>query len=198
MTLELAASSLLVITDSHDVVPTVILAVGSYLRTKSDRGGQAAAKLGGRNTSTTVDSWASSQAVREVMRANRKRDTGPELRLRSQLHLLGLRYRLGRRIKTSPPVMPDLVFPVTHVAVFVDGCFWHGCPAHGFQPRTNASYWARKIALNRIRDGLVDRKLLAIGWRTVRVWEHDDPARAATSIKVIVRTIGGKRGLTKG
>lgn len=133
-------------------------------------------------------SWASSPQARNVMRANRKRDTNPELRLRRQVHKLGLRYQLGRRIAGEPPVMPDLVFAGAKLAVFVDGCFWHGCPDHGVQPRTNIDYWGPKIQKNKARDQRVDRSLQALGWQTVRIWEHEDPVKAAARIRSIVET----------
>jgi DNA mismatch endonuclease, patch repair protein len=122
------------------------------------------------------------------MRANRKRDTGPELRLRKHLHRLGLRYQLGRRIATTPPVVPDVVFPRAKVAVFVDGCFWHGCPIHGVQPKVNSSYWFAKISLNRRRDQAVDENLIGLGWQAIRIWEHEDPREAAARVKSIVRS----------
>lgn len=122
------------------------------------------------------------------MRANRKRDTSPELRLRRQLHRLGLRYQLGRRILAKPPVTPDLVFPRAKVAVFVDGCFWHGCPEHGVQPRTNSEYWGPKIQMNRARDQRTDKNLQGFGWQTVRIWEHEDPVKAAAHIRSVVDT----------
>ena len=67
---------------------------------------------------------------------------------------------------------PDFVFPALKLAVFVDGCFWHGCPIHGTRPRTNAAFWRKKISTNRTRDRLVTRTLRARGWRVLRIWEH--------------------------
>jgi DNA mismatch endonuclease (patch repair protein) len=122
------------------------------------------------------------------MRANRKRDTGPELRLRRHLHRLGLRYQLGRRIATTPPVVPDVVFLRAKVAVFVDGCFWHGCPIHGVQPKVNSSYWFAKISLNKRRDQAVDENLIGLGWQAIRIWEHEDPREAAARVQSIVRS----------
>ena len=69
-------------------------------------------------------------------------------------------------------VKPDFVFPKLKLAVFVDGCFWHGCPQHFIQPRGNAAFWRKKIAANRTRDRLVNRTLRKMGWRVLRVWEH--------------------------
>jgi DNA mismatch endonuclease (patch repair protein) len=116
------------------------------------------------------------------MQGNRKRDTRPELALRSELHRRGLRYRVDVRPITSLRCRADLVFRRQKVAVFVDGCFWHGCPEHGTSPKTNASYWSAKIARNMERDQLNDAELSAAGWTVVRVWEHDLPADAASRI----------------
>lgn len=120
------------------------------------------------------------------MRRVRGRDTSCEVALRRELHRRGLRYRLRRDL----PGKPDVVFVRARVAVFVDGCFWHGCPEHCRVPATNRAYWERKIARNRERDAAATSSLRAAGWRVVRVWEHDvrtDPARAARRIERAVR-----------
>jgi DNA mismatch endonuclease (patch repair protein) len=126
---------------------------------------------------------------REIMQANRRRDSKPELALRSALHRTGLRFRVDHPIRTPGrrPVRPDVVFPVRRVAVFVDGCFWHGCPTHGTQPTTNGSYWAQKIEANRHRDTSTTNTLEADGWTVLRFWEHDDPAEAAKRVAEAVR-----------
>jgi len=124
------------------------------------------------------------------MRANRRRDTGPELRLRSALHALGLRFRVDRRPDVAIPCRADVVFSRRRVAVFVDGCFWHGCPTHYAAPSTNGSYWAAKVEGNRRRDAATAAALEAAGWQIVRVWEHDDAARAAQAIDALVRRAG--------
>jgi DNA mismatch endonuclease (patch repair protein) len=79
----------------------------------------------------------------------------------------------GWRRKQKVFGKPDFVFPKLKLAVFVDGCFWHGCPKHGTQPKNNATYWRFKIARNQSRDQLVTRKLRALGWRVLRIWEHE-------------------------
>ncbi|MFI7038400.1 very short patch repair endonuclease [Microbispora rosea] len=127
-------------------------------------------------------SWASSPAVRTIMRANRSRDTKPELALRSAIHSRGLRYRVD-----VPPIpglrrRADLVFTKARVAVFSDGCYWHGCPDHYRPARRNDQFWSDKIARNQARDKDTDAKLLAAGWLVIRVWEHEDPARAADRV----------------
>jgi DNA mismatch endonuclease (patch repair protein) len=125
----------------------------------------------------------SSAAVSAVMRANRKRDTGPELRLRSALNRRGLRYRLGVAIVADGVrVVPDVVFPSRGVAVFLDGCWWHRCPEHANEPRANTGYWLPKLARNVERDRRVDAALRADGWAVVRVWEHEEPDPAARRI----------------
>lgn len=65
------------------------------------------------------------------------------------------------------------MFPKLKTAVFVDGCFWHGCPKHATQPKTNAAFWRKKIATNKARDRRVNRALRRCSWRVVRVWEHE-------------------------
>lgn len=123
------------------------------------------------------------------MRANRRRDTEPELALRSLLHRAGLRFRVDLPIRpgSGRPIRPDIVFPRRRVAVFVDGCFWHGCPIHATQPATNAEYWGDKIVENRARDARTTEALEALGWTVRRFWEHEDPARAAEAVEAMVR-----------
>jgi DNA mismatch endonuclease (patch repair protein) len=70
-------------------------------------------------------------------------------------------------------VRPDFIFPRLKLAIFVDGCFWHGCPRHGTQPKGNRAFWKRKFARNLARDTLVNRTLRRSGWRVLRVWEHE-------------------------
>jgi DNA mismatch endonuclease, patch repair protein len=128
-------------------------------------------------------SWASSQASRAVMRANRGRDTVPELALRSAVHALGLRYRVNIRPLREVPRTADLVFTRAKVAVFLDGCFWHGCAQHHRPAKgATAGFWNEKIAYNRRRDANTDERLRQAGWYVVRVWEHEDPQEAALSI----------------
>jgi DNA mismatch endonuclease, patch repair protein len=122
------------------------------------------------------------------MRANRRRDTRPELRLRRLLHGRGMRYRVDHRVELpSGKVRVDIAFPRRRVAVFVDGCFWHGCPEHGTSPRSNAAYWRAKLARNRDRDRRNDQELGALGWQVIRIWEHESPQSAADSVIESVR-----------
>ncbi|MER3453275.1 MAG: very short patch repair endonuclease [Chloroflexota bacterium] len=98
-----------------------------------------------------------------------RESTGPELALRRLLHARGLRFRLHRR---DLPGTPDIVLPRARIAVFVDGCFWHGCPEHGTLPKHNREWWAAKLAANVERDRRKDEELVALGWLPLHFWEH--------------------------
>lgn len=122
------------------------------------------------------------------MEANRSRDTRPEVLLRSALHRAGLRFRKNLRVKArSVSVRVDVVFPRRRVAVFIDGCFWHGCPEHLTWPKANADWWRAKIERNVTRDQRVDAALADAGWTVIRVWEHEDPVEAARRIEATLR-----------
>src|SRR6188472_4126360 len=116
------------------------------------------------------------------MRANRHRDTGPELWLRRELHGRGFRFKVDSLVISGLRRRADIVFTRVRLAVFVDGCFWHGCPEHGTSPRANSEWWAWKIERNRTRDADTDGLLAAAGWHVVRVWEHEDAAVAADRV----------------
>jgi DNA mismatch endonuclease (patch repair protein) len=123
------------------------------------------------------------------MKANRSADTKPEVALRRELHQRGLRFRKNHRLDLPERrVRPDIVFTRSKVAVFVDGCFWHGCPEHGSQPKANAEYWISKLRANVARDALADHALVSDGWAVVRVWEHQDVGQAAETVASVVRT----------
>jgi DNA mismatch endonuclease (patch repair protein) len=130
---------------------------------------------------------ASSEGNRKSMQANRPRDTKPELTLRRAVHGLGLRYRVSTRPLPSVRRTADLVFTRAKVAVFLDGCFWHGCPVHHTVAVTNADYWAEKLRSNRERDTETDRLLAEAGWVAVRIWEHEDPVGAAERVAQVVK-----------
>src|SRR5262245_36425540 len=110
---------------------------------------------------------ASSASVSRFMRALRRGDTQPELALRRALHRRGLRFRLHRK---DLPGRPDIVLPMIRLVVFVDGCFWHGCPEHCVAPKANAAFWSEKIAGNRERDCRKDEELRIRGWTVLHVW----------------------------
>jgi len=107
------------------------------------------------------------------MQANKPRDTVPELTLRSALHIAGLRYRKDVLPEPSLKCKADIVFPREKICVFVDGCFWHGCPTHFRTPGINAEWWAEKIADNKRRDREKRRGLKVMGWKVIAIWEHE-------------------------
>lgn len=128
------------------------------------------------------------QAATRIGKANRRTNTKPEVRLRSLLHARGLRFRKDHLLRVGDlRVRPDIVFPRTKVAVFVDGCFWHRCPAHATTPKRNLTYWLPKLQANVDRDWRVDAALAAEGWEVVRVWEHDIGESAAERVALIIR-----------
>lgn len=112
-------------------------------------------------------------ATTKRMAATPGRDNPRERALRSALHRRGLRFRLHRRLLTNSRRTVDIVFPRARVAVFLDGCFWHGCPSHGSWPKNNADWWREKIEANVARDRDTDRRLQELGWLVMRVWEHE-------------------------
>jgi DNA mismatch endonuclease (patch repair protein) len=122
------------------------------------------------------------------MQGNKRRDTRPELALRRAVHALGLRYRVDAAPVPGLRRRADLLFTRARVAVYLDGCFWHGCPQHYTIPKgPNASYWADKVARNRERDRDTDRRLGADGWHVIRIWEHEDAHEAAQRVLAAVR-----------
>jgi DNA mismatch endonuclease, patch repair protein len=129
---------------------------------------------------------ASSSSVSRRMSRQAVRDTTPEMNLRRELSALGLRYRLHRSVVPELRRSADIVFVRARVAVFVDGCFWHGCAEHKSVPRANAEWWTQKIARNKERDTETDDRLRAAGWIPLRVWEHEDPESAAERVAGIV------------
>ena len=121
------------------------------------------------------------------MQATRQRDTPPELALRSALHRMGLRFRVNVAPLPDLRRSADVVFRRSRVAVFVDGCFWHGYPEHATWPKQNAAWWREKLHANQQRDRDTDERLSAAGWMPIRVWEHEDPAAAARRIEAAVK-----------
>jgi DNA mismatch endonuclease, patch repair protein len=108
------------------------------------------------------------------MQANRRRDTAPELAVRRLLHAAGLRFRVDYPIEAGERrVRPDVVFTRRRIAVFLDGCYWHGCPEHCRIPTLNRNYWTAKIQRNRTRDERTTEALSIAGWTVLRAWEHE-------------------------
>lgn len=130
----------------------------------------------------------SSEAARQRMRATRQRNTSAEMALRSALHRKGLRYRVDFAPLAGLRRRADVVFRRQRVAVFVDGCFWHGCPQHASWPKSNAGFWRDKILANRRRDVHTNETLEAAGWLVIRIWEHEDAYTAAEQIDRLVRS----------
>ena len=97
----------------------------------------------------------------------RSKNTKPELKLKVILEAVGFEYQpkniYGR---------PDFANRENKVALFIDGCFWHGCPEHYIRPKNNAKFWKNKIKINTARDKIVNEKLTTDGWRVIRIWEH--------------------------
>jgi DNA mismatch endonuclease, patch repair protein len=151
--------------------------VQAWIQAKSDRMVLA---------SGSYDSWAGDDAVRAVMRANKGRDTGPELELRRSLYAQGMRYRVNYRHASIPRRSIDIAFVGSRVAVFVDGCYWHGCSEHYRPSRSNEKFWSDKITSNAARDRDTEQRLTAAGWRVVRFWEHHDMALASTEVAQIL------------
>lgn len=129
---------------------------------------------------------ASSPEATDRLRQVRRRDTPAELRVRSELHRRGLRYRVDVAPLPKLRRRADIVFSGPKVAVFVDGCFWHACPVHVTWPAANADWWRRKLEQNQARDRDTDRQLADAGWRVIRIWEHETSDSAADRVEAAV------------
>jgi DNA mismatch endonuclease (patch repair protein) len=117
------------------------------------------------------------------MKANRRRDTRPELRFRRSLHALGMRFIVDAPVPgTSRRRRADVLLRGPRIAIYVDGCFWHSCPEHQHLPRANREWWKRKFSSIMQRDYDTDVAVLAAGWVPVRIWEHEDPDDAAARV----------------
>ena len=128
------------------------------------------------------------------MVANRSKNTGPELAVRSLLHAHGMRYRVHMRPLPALRRTADIVFTRRKVAVFIDGCFWHACPEHFVMPRSNIDYWVPKIERNQRRDREVDEALKTAGWIVLRFWEHEPAAAVAVRVEEVVQAAEPPRG----
>ena len=121
------------------------------------------------------------------MQGNRSRDTLPELAVRSRLHRDGFRFRVAARPERELRRTADILFPRARVAVYLDGCFWHGCPLHSRVAKVNTAYWSAKIAGNRLRDAETDSLLTLRGWNVLRFWEHENVSEVVALIEFTVR-----------
>ncbi len=118
------------------------------------------------------------------MSRQNSRDTAPEVAVRRLLHAEGLRYRVNVPVPGIPRRTIDIVFPKAKIAIFMDGCFWHGCPEHATQPKSNAEWWRVKLDKNMARDVETTEHLLAEGWTVLRFWEHETADGVARQISV--------------
>lgn len=129
----------------------------------------------------------SSAEARKRMQSVRQKNTSAESALRRELHARGLRYRIHVPVLSKPRRIADVAFTGLRVAVFVDGCFWHGCPVHATWPKQNAEFWRAKIEANIARDSDTDERLRADGWMVIRIWAHEEPEVAAERIARIIK-----------
>lgn len=121
------------------------------------------------------------------MKRTGRRDTSAEMVVRRAAFARGLRYRVDHRPLRGLRSRPDMTFIGPKVAVFIDGCFWHGCPEHATWPKKNAEFWRAKIMANQERDQRVVRALQEAGWRALRFWECEDPEAVVDTIEAAVR-----------
>jgi DNA mismatch endonuclease (patch repair protein) len=129
------------------------------------------------------------------MERQRRRDTRPELDLRKALHAAGYRFRVNYPVPGQPRRSIDVAFTKQRLAVFVDGCFWHGCQDHGVSPRNNSTWWAEKLERNRQRDLDVSRHLEEAGWRVIRLWEHEAVADQLARLQGSLRSEVAERAV---
>jgi len=144
-----------------------------------------AGRVNGTSTRANGVPPASSEVIRARMATTKRRDTQPELALRSALHDLGLRFGVDRKINGNRR-RTDVVFPTERVAVYIDGCFWHGCPEHGTIPKNNRQWWTDKLDANKARDTATTEALTEEGWRVLRFWEHDEAVASAGTVRDVV------------
>lgn len=135
----------------------------------------------------------STAAVSTAMLANTWRDTKPEVALRSILHRRGRRFQKRKTIQLDGRrwTQPDIVFSRSRLAVYIDGCFWHRCPEHGTEPRSNTAYWGPKLDRNVARDRDTEAQLHDRGWNVLRAWEHEDPITVADRVEAVLDDLRG-------
>ncbi|MFD5344460.1 very short patch repair endonuclease [Streptomyces anulatus] len=137
----------------------------------------------------------SSPGVSARMSRQASRDTKPEVAVRKLLHAAGYRFRVNARVPDMPRRTMDIAFTRAKVAVMIDGCFWHGCPVHATQPKSNAQWWREKLDRNMARDRETTEHLAAAGWTVLRFWEHETPEGAA---ELVAAAVDGQRGTNEG
>lgn len=119
----------------------------------------------------------------------RNRDTAAELAIRRELHRRGRRFFVQRQLLPGSRIRADVVFPRLKVAVFVDGCFWHRCPTHATDPKSNAAWWAEKLDRNVERDRETNAALTSAEWTVIRVWEHEAPEAAVDRVEAVLASL---------
>ncbi|MFJ4865461.1 MULTISPECIES: very short patch repair endonuclease [unclassified Streptomyces] len=124
----------------------------------------------------------SSPGVSARMSRQASRDTTQELAVRRLLHASGLRYRVNLPVPGIRRRTIDIAFTRARIAVFLDGCFWHGCPEHATRPKANAEWWRTKLEKNMSRDRETTAHLETTGWTVLRFWEHETPEAVARTI----------------
>lgn len=131
------------------------------------------------------------------MRRQRRRDTAPELAVRQRLHAADIRYRIDTRLESGLRARGDIVWRGLQLVVFIDGCYWHGCPVHATSPKANAEWWRAKLDANVDRDRRTDKVLHECGWTVLRFWEHENPVDVVNSITRELdarKVLAGRRG----
>lgn len=132
---------------------------------------------------------ASSETVRSRMSRQKRKDTEAEMSVRRILHARGVRYRVDVRPVPELRARGDIVWSGLRLIVFIDGCFWHGCPDHATRPRANAEWWAEKLDNNIRRDRQTNSDLDERGWTVLRFWEHENPEDVADVICAKLNTL---------
>lgn len=132
---------------------------------------------------------APTPGIRSRMEQQKQRDTQPEIRIRSILHRTGYRFRADIRPESFLKTRADIVFTRVKLAVFIDGCFWHSCPVHRTTPKSNTAWWLAKLEANRKRDRAADEALGKMGWKVMRIWEHEDPEKDARRIASVLECL---------
>lgn len=135
---------------------------------------------------------SSPEASRRMAKV-RQKGTNAEIALRREMFRIGLRYRVDYEVLKKPRRIADIVFPGRKIAIFVDGCFWHGCPEHATWPKQNAEFWRQKIEANQQRDADTNERLQSLGWTVLRFWSHQPPTEAARTVARMVALIDSKR-----
>lgn len=136
---------------------------------------------------------SSSPEASHRMAKVRQKGTNAEIALRREMFRIGLRYRVNYEVLKKPRRVADIVFPGRKIAIFVDGCFWHGCPEHATWPKRNAEFWRQKIEANRQRDADTTERLQSLGWTVLRFWSHQSPIEAARTVAQMVTMVDSKR-----